>query len=63
MKKEYSMYIQKNTYAYPPETTHIAAVVDEPRQISTLGGINDGLMIHPEKIRAANASHLVMLLS
>lgn len=41
---------------------HRAAVIDEPRQVATLGGIDDGVMVHPKQVAAANAFlHIALL--
>lgn len=42
--------------------THSAAVVNKPGQVSTFGGIYDGVMVNPEQIAAADALLLVLLL-
>lgn len=42
--------------------THITAVVDEPRQIPALCGVNDGVLVNPEQVAAPYALLLVPLL-
>lgn len=42
--------------------THIAAVVNEACEVATLGGIDDGVMIHPEHVAAPDALILVAFL-
>lgn len=44
-------------------TTHSAAVVDEARQVPALGGVDDGVVVHPEQVAAADALLSVPLLS
>lgn len=41
---------------------HRAAVVDESRQVPTLGGVNDGVVVHAEEVAAANTLLGVALL-
>lgn len=43
--------------------THSAAVVDEPGQVATLGGVYDGVVVHPEQVAAAYSLLGVALLS
>lgn len=43
--------------------THSAAVVDESRQVSTLGGIYDGVVVHSEQVAAPDALLRVPLLA
>lgn len=43
--------------------THVAAVVDEPGEVATLGSIDDGVVIHSEHVAAPDALVLVALLS
>lgn len=47
----------------PLTGTHIAAVVNEACKVAALGGIDDGVMVHPEHVAAANALVLITLLS
>lgn len=42
--------------------THSAAVVDESRQVATLGGVDDGVVVHSEQVAAADALLRVALL-
>lgn len=42
--------------------THSAAVVDESRQVATLGGVYDGVVVHSEQVAAADALLRVPLL-
>lgn len=42
--------------------THIAAVVDEPGEVPALGGVDDGVEVYPEQVRAADAGGLVLSL-
>lgn len=46
-----------------PVHTHMAAVINESSQVSTFGGINDGVLIYPEQIAASDALLLIFLLS
>lgn len=43
--------------------TYIAAVVDKSGQVSTFGGINDGVLINTEHVAAFDALLLVSLFS
>lgn len=43
--------------------THSAAVVDESRQVATLGGIDDGVVVHSEQVAAPDALLCVPLLA
>lgn len=43
--------------------THIAAVVDEPRQVAALGGVDDGVEVDAEQVGAADAGGLVVRLA
>lgn len=43
--------------------THSAAVVDESRQVATLGGVYNGVVVHPEQVAAADALLRVALLA
>lgn len=43
--------------------THSAAVVDESRQVATLGGVYNGVVVHPEQVAAADALLSVALLA
>lgn len=43
--------------------THSAAVVDESRQVATLGGIYDGVVVHSEQVAAPDALLCVALLA
>lgn len=43
--------------------TYITAVVDKPREVTTLGGINDGVEVDAEQVRAADAGGLVVRLA
>lgn len=42
---------------------HSAAVVDESGQVSTLGGVDDGVVVDPEQVAAADALLCVALLA
>lgn len=42
--------------------SYVAAVVNESGQVSTFGGVNDGVLIDPEHVAAADALVLVPLL-
>lgn len=42
---------------------HIAAVVDETGEVSTLGSIDDGVVVDAEHVAAADALLLVALFS
>lgn len=44
-------------------TTHRAAVVDEAGQVATLGGIDDGVVVHAEQVTASNALLGISLLT
>ena len=37
------------------KTSHLTAVVDEPSQIATLGGVNHILEVNPEQVGRTNA--------
>ena len=37
-------------------------MVDEPRQVAALGGVDDGVVVYPEQVAAANALLHVALL-
>lgn len=41
--------------------TYIAAVINEPGEVSALRGIDDGVMIHSEHVTAPDAFILVSL--
>lgn len=41
---------------------YVAAVVDEASKVSTLGGVNDGVVVHAEHVAAADALILITLL-
>lgn len=44
-------------------STHVAAVVDEPGQVAALGGVDDGVLVDPEEVTAADAFLLVASLA
>lgn len=46
-----------------PVHTHIAAVINKSSQVSTFGGINDGVLIDSEQVAASDALLLIFLLS
>lgn len=46
----------------PRPGTHIAAVVNEASEVATLGGVDDGVMVHPEHVAAPYALVLVAFL-
>lgn len=47
----------------PGSVTHSAAVVDEARQVATLGGVYDGVVVHSEQVAAPDALLRVPLLA
>lgn len=53
-----TVLVGKPTRDYP--RTHVAAVVDEPREVAALGRVDDGLQVDPEEVRAADAGRLVL---
>lgn len=46
-----------------PSGTHSAAVVDEPCQVATLGGVYDGVVVHSKQVAAPDALLCVPLLT
>lgn len=46
----------------PKLATYVAAVVNEASEVATLGGVNDGIMVHSEHVAATDALILVSLL-
>lgn len=42
---------------------YVAAVVYETGKVATLGGVYDGVMVHPEHVAASNTLLFVALLS
>lgn len=42
--------------------SYVAAVVDETGEVATLGGVDDGVVVHAEHVAAADALLLVTLL-
>lgn len=46
----------------PEPHTHVAAVVDETREVAALGGVDNGVVVHPEHVAATDALVLVTFL-
>ena len=46
---------------FPGKETHVAGVVDEPREVAALGGVDDVVLVYAEEVGRSDALLLVPL--